>query len=67
MSDEPFILLDRASRNILGEFQTLDDARVDLLEWVRSAPEAAESLEIWHGDVHVVIDDADAAHTSPAA
>ena len=66
MSDEPFILLDRASRNILGEFASLEDAQADRLEWVRSAPDAADCLEIWHGDVRVPVDP-ESLHTSPAA
>ena len=66
MSDEHFIILDRASRNILGEFESLADAQADRLEWVGPAPEAAESLEIWHGDVRVPVD-TESLHTSPAA
>jgi hypothetical protein len=66
MSDDLFILLDRASRNILGEFESLEDARTDRLEWVGAAPEAADNLEIWHGDVQVPVDP-ESLHTSPAA
>lgn len=55
MSDELFILLDRASRNILGEFESLEDAQAERLEYVSAAPDAAESLEIWHGDVQVPV------------
>ena len=64
MTDDPFILLDRASRNILGEFESLEDAQTDRLDWVGPAPEAAESLEIWHGDVRVPVDP-ESLHTSP--
>ena len=32
MSDELFILLDRASRNILGEFESLEDAQTERLD-----------------------------------
>lgn len=56
MSDELFILLDRASRNILEEFESLEDAQTERLEYVSAAPGAAESLEIWHGDVQVPVD-----------
>jgi hypothetical protein len=66
MSEEPFILLDRASRNILGEFESLNDARTDRLEWVDAASEADESLEIWHGDVRIPIDP-ESLQPSPAA
>ena len=64
MSDEPFILLDRASRNILGEFESLEDAQTERLEYVSAAPDAAESLEIWHGDVQVPVDP-ESLRTSP--
>ena len=66
MSDESFILLDRPSRNILGEFGSLEDAQTDRLEWVTAEPDAAESLEIWHGDVQIRVDPG-SLHTSPAA
>jgi hypothetical protein len=65
MSDELFILLDRASRNILGEFESPEDAQTERLEYVRAAPDAAESLEIWHGDVRVPVDP-ESLHTFPA-
>ncbi len=66
MSEEPFILLDRASRNILGEFESLDDARTDRLEWVDAASDAEENLEIWHGDAQDPIDP-ESLQPSPAA
>ncbi|MEI7761545.1 MAG: hypothetical protein WCJ67_12440 [Thermoleophilia bacterium] len=66
MNDDPFILLDRASRNILGEFESLKDAQTDRLDWVGAEPDAAESLEIWHGDVRIPADPG-SLHTSPAA
>jgi hypothetical protein len=56
MTDEPFILLDRDSRNILGEFQSLEDALADRREWIDASPDVAASLEIWHGDVRVPAD-----------
>ena len=65
MSDELFILLDRASRNILGEFESLEDAQAERLEYVSAAPDAAESLEIWRGDVQVPVDP-ESLHTFPA-
>lgn len=65
MNDATFILLDRASRNILGEFGSLADAMNDRQEWVSAEPDAAESLEIWHGDVQIPVDPG-SLHTSPA-
>ena len=64
--EESFILLDRVSRNVLGEFESLEDAQTDRLEWVGAEPDAAESLEIWHGDIQVPVDP-ESLHTSPAA
>jgi hypothetical protein len=66
MSDDPFILLDRASRNILGEFGSLEDAQTDRIVWVGAEPDAAESLEIWHGDIRIPVEPG-SFHTSPAA
>ena len=66
MSDDRFILLDRPSRNILGEFGSLADAKSDRQEWVSAEPDAAESLEIWHGDVQIPVDPG-SLHTSPTA
>ena len=66
MSDDRFILLDRPSRNILGEFGSLADAKSDRQEWVSAEPDAAESLEIWHGDIRIPVDPG-SLHTSPAA
>lgn len=65
-TEESFILLDRASRNILGEYESLDDAQMERREYVSAAPEAAGSLEIWHGDVQLPVEP-DARHRSPAA
>jgi hypothetical protein len=66
MAEEPFILLDRASRNILGEFDALEDAQAERREYIEAAPDAAASLEIWHGDVQVPIDP-ESLTTAPAA
>ena len=66
MNDDHFILLDRAARNILGEFESLEDAQTDRLDWVGAEPDAAEDLEIWHGDVRIPPDPR-SLHTSPAA
>ena len=60
------MLLDRASRNILGEFESLADATSDRREWVSAEPHAAGSLEIWHGDVQIPVDPG-SLHTSPTA
>ena len=48
MGEKPFILLDRASRNFLGEFETFEEAETVLLRFVRADPRAADQLELGH-------------------
>ena len=50
MSKLVYLLLDRASRNFLGEFETFEEAEETLLRYVRAAPQATADLEIWHED-----------------
>lgn len=50
MSEEPYVLLDRASRNFLGEFETLAEAQAALLRFVEADASAARDLELWHED-----------------
>lgn len=47
MSKNQFTLLDRASRNFLDWFDTLEEAKEGRARWVAAAPEAADDLEIW--------------------
>lgn len=57
MSDQPFVLLDRATRNFLGEFATFEEAEDALLGFVEAAPSAAQHLEIWSEDgSHLPVD-----------
>lgn len=50
-----YILLDQASMNELGEFDTFPEAEETLLRFVRADARAAESLEIWDDDLAVRI------------
>ena len=50
MSKQQYLLLDRASRNFLGEFETFEEAEKTLLRYVAACPEAADDLEVWHED-----------------
>ncbi len=50
MGEKPYVLLDRASRNFLGEFETLGEAEAALLRFVRADASAADDLELWHDD-----------------
>ena len=50
MTDRPFLLLDRLSRNFLGEFSTYEEAEEVFFRFVRAEPSAAEHLEIWDED-----------------
>jgi len=58
MSDDPFILLDRASRNILGEWHTYEEAEETYPEVIRADPDAIERLELWHEDERIFVDPA---------
>ena len=48
MREKPYVLLDRASRNFLGEFQTFEEAEAALLRYVEADATAADDLELWH-------------------
>ena len=50
MNELPYILLDQASMNQLGEFETYEEAEEVFFRFVRPSPSAAEHLEIWHED-----------------
>lgn len=65
MSSGRYILLDQASMNQLGEFDTLVEAKETLARFLAHAPEAAGDLEIWDDDQDVRID-VDPADLRPA-
>lgn len=68
MTSGRYILFDRASRNQLGEFDTLPEAHEALARFVAAGPQAADDLEIWDDDEGVVLDvDPAALHPAPAA
>lgn len=47
MSEGRYLLLDEASMNQLGEYDTFSEAEETLLRFVAADSCAAESLEIW--------------------
>lgn len=49
-ADGRYVLLDQASLNQLGEFDTFAEAEDALLRFVAADPRAASSLEIWDED-----------------
>lgn len=65
MSEGRFILFDRASRNQLGEFNTLPEAEETLARFVAAAPEAVLDLELWDDDMGVILQ-VDPAKLRPA-
>lgn len=68
MSRNQYTLLDRASRNFLDWFDTLEEAKVVRARWVAAAPGAAPELEIWDDRKGVQIElDPDGLHPAPAA
>lgn len=48
-----YLLLDQASMNQLGEFDTFVDAEKTLLRFVAADARAADSLEIWDDELDV--------------
>jgi hypothetical protein len=50
MSEGRYLLLDQASMNQLGEFDTFSEAEETLLRFVAADSRAADSLEIWDDD-----------------
>ncbi|MCC6224160.1 MAG: hypothetical protein IT201_11805 [Thermoleophilia bacterium] len=48
MGARPYVLLDRALRNFLGEFETLAEAEAALLRFVGADANAAGDLGLWH-------------------
>ncbi len=48
MGEKPYVLLDRASRNFVGEFETFEEAETALLRFVKADVSAAGDLELWH-------------------
>jgi hypothetical protein len=68
MSSGRYILLDQASMNQLGEFDTLAEAKETLARFLAHAPEAADDLEIWDDDEDVRIEiDPATLRLAPAA
>ena len=50
MTEQPYVLLDRKSRNFLGWFDTLEEAEEVFFRFVKAHPPAAEQIEIWRND-----------------
>ena len=68
MSSGRYILLDQASMNQLGEFDTLAEAKETLARFLFHTPEAADDLEIWDDDEDVRIEiDPATLRPAPAA
>jgi len=51
-----YILLDQASMNELGEFDTFAEAEACFLRFVKAEPSAVEQLEIWDDDEDIRLD-----------
>lgn len=58
--DEEFeyVLLDRLTRNFLGEWHTYGEAERTYLEYISSAPSHVERLELWYLDKRIHVDPA---------
>jgi hypothetical protein len=51
-----YVLLDRLSRNFLGEWHTYDEAEATYLEYIADAPTHVDRLELWHLDQRIHVD-----------
>ena len=68
MNEGRYILFDRASRNQLGEFDTLPEAEETLARFLAAAPEAVHHLEMWDDDEGIILDiDPATLRPAPAA
>jgi hypothetical protein len=68
MAKNQYALLDRASRNFLDWFDTLEEAKEARARWVAAAPEAADDFEIWDDKKGVRIRlESDELRPAPAA
>ena len=56
MAEFAYVLLDRATANFLGEWDTYEAAEETYLEYIRADPEAIERLELWHEDERIHVD-----------
>lgn len=54
--DFEYVLLDRVTRNFLGEWHTYDEAEKEYLEYIAIAPTHVDRLELWHEDERVHVD-----------
>lgn len=66
MDDFPYVLLDRATANFLGEWHTYEEAEATYLSYVRAAPQAVDRLELWHEDQQIHVDPAKIAAVTTA-
>lgn len=51
-----YVLLDRLSKNFLGEWHTYDEAEKAYLEYVAEAPSHLDRLELWFEDERIHVD-----------
>lgn len=56
MDEFAYVLLDRKSRNFLGEWNSYEEAEETYLSYIRAAPEAVEDLELWNEDQRIHVD-----------
>ena len=68
MSKDRYIILDQASMNEIGHFDTLSEAEEALAQFLEAAPQNADDLEIWDDDEGVKIEvDPGKLRPAPAA
>ncbi len=65
MSENRYVILDQASMNEIGHFDTLPEAEEALARFLEAAPQNADDLEIWDDDEGVKVE-VDPATLRPA-
>lgn len=55
-ADFEYVLLDRLSKNFLGEWHTYEEAETAYLEYLAEAPSHLDRLELWCDDERVQVD-----------
>ncbi|MCZ7588272.1 MAG: hypothetical protein M5U27_05285 [Gaiella sp.] len=61
-----YVLLDRLSKNFLGEWHTYDEAEREYLAYIAEAPSDVDRLELWRDDKRIHVDPAKIAAVTAA-
>jgi hypothetical protein len=56
MTEFEYVLLDRVTRNFLGEWHTYDEAEKEYLAYIALEPTHVDRLELWCEDKRIYVD-----------